>query len=141
MSEVSGDKLKVRITPSGGAPVAYKAARVSWSSKTGIGNISNSEVEGYMVGLPCKRQLTVTVSNASYDPTLNAFQGPLNIQDGLFLNLVIYPAGLDEDPLGSLTFLVEEVSGEHDANSVEGLAPITFRGASSGDYYLPGDEG
>jgi hypothetical protein len=135
MAEVTGDDIKIRIN---GA--VYKVAHASWDDHCGAGSISNSELPGYTLRLAGKATLSATMVNASYDPANNPFQAPLAVQSKSTVILLIYPAGLDEDPITCPSFLIDSCSGDHDANSPEGLAPITFKGESQGVYFMPGDE-
>lgn len=137
MAEVTGDAIKIRIGSANGA--VYAVAHASWEDKCGAGSTSNSELEGYTIRLGGKATLMATFINATYDPALNMFQAPLRLQSKSVIVLYIYPAGLDEDPIICPAFLIDSSSADHDANSPEGLAPVTFKGESQGVYYMPGD--
>lgn len=140
--EVTGDNVKIRIYPSGnldGAGQVYAAAHAAWDDRAKLTPLNTSPNEGFTQDVPASATFSATIISASYDPALNMFQAPLNIRSGSRIGLLIYPAGLDNSPVGAAFFLIESSSGDHDANSAEGLAPVTFRGRSQGYYFLSGD--
>jgi hypothetical protein len=141
MAEVTGDAVAIRIFSPGlqGGSAIFVAAHASWDDRAKLQPLNTSPNEAYSADIPVSETLTATIVNATYDPKDNIFQAPLNIRSGSRIGLKIYPAGLDEDPIACSYFLIEASSGDHDANSPEGLAPITFRGRSQGYYQMPGD--
>lgn len=96
------------------------------------GNPDAAAAPGCYATVPGISKGTFSLQSATFDDDDNPFAAPLSLEEGDYIDLEAYPAGID-GPGHLFQCMITKIRQEMD---VDGLSPVTVEGVTDGGYEL-----